>query len=394
MGFRSEAIFMKPRISEAEELELLQKMGFGEYIYEGKVPFEDADGHNRNGVYIGHCNESTYVIFEGIVLNHYNRKNPWEKALQDIYPEKEFLSIMNYEVACGYFYHYYKNGKTIRRKSGDDAFQYFNEGEELEIEKAYYEKKEVIDGEEFFYTKPWNEHETELDRWQACQIGGEVAFRLVEMIAGVHYCDDLIFDSELNQYVSKEKPSEPENSSQKPAESQSSFEKPLGPTPTFSSNAKPLPIHINYPTGFHPVEDNITVITSIELSATPDQIWQALIQIKQWDEWHPQTYNIRIVSTDTGRLKPRTRFRWNTAGIHLLSQVIDFQPARALSWISQGTGIKAFHAWQIIPTAEGTKVILEHTQKGWLSRLSHFFNPKKMEQYHLNWLECLQEKLQ
>lgn len=390
MGFRSEAIFMKPRISEAEELELLQKLGFGEYVYTGKTFFEEVDTHDRNGVYVGHCNDSTYLIFDGIIIDHFHTKeNPWEKALIEIYPDKEFLSIMNYEVACGFHYSYYKEGRTIRRKSGDYLNTRFNIGDELEIEKAYYVKKEFIEGEEYFYTKPWNDQNTELNRWRACQVGGEVAFNLVEMIAGVRYGHDLMFDSMVNRYSSKEQ--------QERVKHEGIFYYPTPLQPQLPKDPvviKNWPIQINYPAGFHPVEDNIAIITSIELPATPAQIWETLIRIKEWDEWHPQTYNIRIVSTDAGKLKIRSRFRWNTAGIHLLSQVVNFDPQRALSWTSEGLGIKAFHAWQLIPTEEGTKVILEHTQKGWLCRLSHFFYPKKMEQYHLNWLECLQQRIQ
>lgn len=391
MGFTSEAIFMKPAISEEEELELLEKIGLHNFVYQGQSFFEEADGRGRDsyGVYIGHCNDSTYIIFKGIIINYFHTKvNPWEKALIEIYPDKEFLSIMNYEVACGFHYSYHKDGRTIRRKSGEDIKIYFNEGEELEIEKEYYVQKEFIDGEEYFYTNSRNDQKIELERWSACQIGGEVAFKLVKMIAGVEYWHDLLFDSTVNHYRPKEAPPKVESVFQ--------FHSIILPQPQMVSNivdSNLQPVNIKYPIGFHPSESNISFVKSVEFSVTPDQIWEALVRVKEWDEWYPQVYNIRVIGSNASKLKIDSRFRWNTRGIHLLSQVANFEPKRVLSWASEGIGVKAFHVWQLIPTEGGTKVILEHTQKGWLCQLSHFIKPQKMEQYHLEWLNALQKLL-
>lgn len=159
-------------------------------------------------------------------------------------------------------------------------------------------------------------------------------------------------------------------------------------------DSNPQPVNIKYPIGFHPSENNISFVKSVEFPVTPDQIWEALVRVKEWDEWYPQVYNIRVIGSNASKLKIDSRFRWNTLGVHLVSQVIDFEPPRKISWVSKGWGIATFHAWQIMPTDTGSKITLEHTQKGWLSQLLHFFLPKRMEMYHLEWLECLQKKLQ
>lgn len=415
MGHSSEAIFMKPRITVEQELSLLKKLGLDNFVFKEKVWFEETmTSSRRNGVYIGHCNDSTFIVFDGVVANYIgfikDEFNPWEKILSSLYPNSAFLSILNFEGTCSYQYHYFKDAETVRKKAGVYPKLLSSIGEELEIEKEYYVKKETIDGQEIFFTKPWNEHETELHQWTHAQIGGEVAFRLVKIMAEVEYGHDFMFNSLVNQYLPNGELSiigawgldkklfqkypaliPPELIGQGIID-----EKVYEPTPkqSLSSNSNASnPIHINYPSGFHPVDAPISITGNVEISASPEKVWEVLIQIKNWDEWHLETYNIQIVSTDIGELKYRSKFRWNTLGVHLLSQVNDFEPSRKISWMSRGTGISSFHAWQLIPTEQGTKVIVENTQKGWLCQLHHRLWPQRMVAYHVDWLERLSKRV-
>lgn len=438
MGFSSEAIFMKPAISEEEEPGLLKKLGLDDLVICQKAPFEETMTHfKRRGVYIGHCGDCSYIVFDSVLVNYFgivtDKLNPWEQILSDIYPDKDFLSILNYDNTNAYSYHYFREGMTNRKKMGFHPTIHADIGEELELEKEYYVKKESVDGKEIFFTKPWNEQKTELDEWTHDQIGGSVAFHLVKMMAGVEYGHDLMFESYINQYLSEdaleiggwdldkrlfkkypalvpreiiglrifdERRYEPTGVSKfvpsKLIGLKNVDERKYEPNDD-SEVAKQVPrtpIHINYPSGFHPEENNFASIITVELDQYTQRVWEVLINIKEWDEWFPQIYNTRIVSTHTGQLKPSSRFRWNTLGVHLVSHVIDFESPRKISWSSKGWGITTFHAWQIMPTDSGSKITLEHTQKGWLSQLLHFFLPKRMEKYHLEWLECLQKKLQ
>ena len=49
MGFSSEAIFMKPGISEGEELGLLKKLGLEDLVICQKAHFEQIDLRGKNG---------------------------------------------------------------------------------------------------------------------------------------------------------------------------------------------------------------------------------------------------------------------------------------------------------------------------------------------------------
>lgn len=52
-----------------------------------------------------------------------------------------------------------------------------------------------------------------------------------------------------------------------------------------------------------------------------------------------------------------------------------------------------FRAWQLIPTEQGTKVIVENNQKGWLCQLHHRLRPQRMVAYHVDWLERLSKRV-
>ena len=64
----------------------------------------------------------------------------------------------------------------------------------------------------------------------------------------------------------------------------------------------------------------------------------------------------------------------------------EFTPSQRLAWDAKGIGILAYHAWLIIPTKKGCKVLTEETQHGWVCRLGKLFFPNRMYRYHQIWL--------
>ena len=196
MGFSSEAIFIKPGLTEQQETELLESLGFKEYVFNAEVDFSDADSRNKMGVYFGKCNGATYLIFDGA----YDAGRDVKRITSKL-NDHEFLSIMNYESSNSYGYHYIKNGKTIRFKEGFHPDVVKDIGEELAIEKEYYVKKEKENGTLYFYTQ--SDYNDELDKWTHDQIGGAVAFDLVKLITGVSYHHNDLFNSKACQYIPK-----------------------------------------------------------------------------------------------------------------------------------------------------------------------------------------------
>ncbi|MEL6560671.1 MAG: hypothetical protein AAFQ94_20935 [Bacteroidota bacterium] len=205
MGFSSEAIFIKPELSKEEQLTLLNNLGYSDYIDNGETYFEEADSRQKHGVYIGHINGATYVIYDGVYETGNRNKDQLtdtEQKIVDTFPNSEILSLINIESVNAYGNSYIKAGTPIRVKEGAHPHVITNYGEELLIEKDYYVKKEHIDGNEFFYTKN-HYQEGELNKWTHDQIGGSVAFELTKMIAGVSYTHDDIFYSEPHQFIPK-----------------------------------------------------------------------------------------------------------------------------------------------------------------------------------------------
>lgn len=204
MGFSSEAIFIKPVLTEKQEIEILEALGFNNYVLNSETGFDEANSRDKLGIYFGSCNGATYLIFNGVYST--DRKadglTEIESALAKNLRSHELLSIMNFETSNSYGYHYIKEGKTIRLKEGCHPVLAENIGDELDIEKDYYVKKEEIEGTQYFYTKS-NYKQDEFDKWTHDQIGGSVAFELVKMIAGVSYHHDDLFYSKARQYVPK-----------------------------------------------------------------------------------------------------------------------------------------------------------------------------------------------
>ncbi|MCX2743748.1 hypothetical protein OO013_07725 [Mangrovivirga sp. M17] len=202
MGFSSEAIFINSELSEPEEKEVLDLLGFSDYKKLGKARFDEADsGRLRNGVYVGKINGSTFFIFEGAYQSNRDKNNlsENENKLASRFPNKDILTIMNYEIANSYGYAYIKNGQLVRLKEGAHPDVSANFGNELEIERNYYVKKQQIDNCEYFLTE--SSQSKELNKWTHDQIGGSIAFELVKLMTGKNYMSDKMFRADIDNYI-------------------------------------------------------------------------------------------------------------------------------------------------------------------------------------------------
>ena len=149
---------------------------------------------------------------------------------------------------------------------------------------------------------------------------------------------------------------------------------------------------IIYPQEFDPRNAPVFVRNEIEISATPEKVWKWLVSAKTWPDWYQNASEIELINQTGDKLLSGSFFRWKTFGVRLKSEVVEFLPYQRIAWLAKGTGIQAYHAWLIIPTAPGCKVIMEETQSGWLCRLSHLFMPGRMHVFHQKWLEGLKHK--
>ncbi|MGF1637653.1 MAG: SRPBCC domain-containing protein [Cyclobacteriaceae bacterium] len=158
---------------------------------------------------------------------------------------------------------------------------------------------------------------------------------------------------------------------------------------TFSRKYNEAENRINWPKEFDPKISDFYVHNEIEINATPDQVWQLLIQAKDWISWYDGIQNIRFEDSIQVQLAKNTKVFWNSMGQSLNNTVVEFEPNKTLSWQFNEAKIQGYHAWVIIPTANGCRVITDESQTGKLAKLQKIFIPKKLMKQHDNWLKLL-----
>jgi len=149
---------------------------------------------------------------------------------------------------------------------------------------------------------------------------------------------------------------------------------------------------INYPAQFEPQNSPVFVHNEIQINASPESVWSWLTNAPSWPDWYFNAANIELLLQKGEQLENDSKFKWKTFGNNLESEVKEFVPNERIAWMAIGTGINAYHAWLIIPTLYGCKVITEETQHGWMCRLGKVLFPKRMFNYHQIWLEGLKAK--
>jgi uncharacterized protein YndB with AHSA1/START domain len=149
---------------------------------------------------------------------------------------------------------------------------------------------------------------------------------------------------------------------------------------------------INWPAEFDPKISDFYVHNEIEIYASPEIVWDLLINAKDWPEWYDGIQSIRFEDETQSALSPNTKVFWNSMGQSLNNEIMDFEPYQALSWQFKEKKIQGIHAWVIVPTATGCKVITDESQTGSLAKLQKIFLPNKLRKQHDKWLILLKQE--
>lgn len=204
MGHKTEAVFIQPKLNTDEETNLISSLGFEDYVFNSLVEFGEINSRNRFGLYIGTYQNTSFVAFDGVYTAKRTRDtmSQIETTISDLFPDKEFVNIMNYESSNSYGFHYFKNGKTIRLKEGFYPDLTHDVGDELEIEKQEFEKKVEIDNNTYYITKS-SYSENEHEKYTHDQIGGAVAFSLPKLFTGVKFDSNEMYATRPKQFIPK-----------------------------------------------------------------------------------------------------------------------------------------------------------------------------------------------
>jgi len=158
------------------------------------------------------------------------------------------------------------------------------------------------------------------------------------------------------------------------------------------SMAQSFSDQVNWPSGYGPSKSKFFVHNEIAIAAPADTVWRILVQAEAWPDWYEGAYNVSIVNSEKATLESNTVFMWNTMGLDFESIVKEFEAPYRLSWESKKKSIQGYHAWLIIPTSTGCRVITDESQNGWLTFFEKLFQPKKLKRLHDVWLRELKVK--
>jgi len=79
-------------------------------------------------------------------------------------------------------------------------------------------------------------------------------------------------------------------------------------------------------------------------------------------------------------------------GINFEPTIREFVPNERLAWQIDRRRLKAWHAWVILPTEHGVKLVTAETQNGFLTTMQKWFQPNRLLNFHELWLSLIKER--
>ncbi|MEM9372057.1 MAG: SRPBCC domain-containing protein [Planctomycetota bacterium] len=151
---------------------------------------------------------------------------------------------------------------------------------------------------------------------------------------------------------------------------------------------------INWPEAYRPEDAVFFVHNEIEIDAPPESVWRSLIDAERWPSWYRGATGVRVEGGEGGHLALGSEISWRTMDQDFVSRVIEFEPPYRLSWESRKGSIQGYHAWLIVPTGTGSRVITDESQHGFLAHMQKLFLPNKLRLLHDEWLTGLKARVE
>lgn len=150
---------------------------------------------------------------------------------------------------------------------------------------------------------------------------------------------------------------------------------------------------IIWPEEFHPEKSKFYVHNEIEINASPQVVWGILINAKEWHTYYKGAQSpIKFVDTTAKTLQDGLTFKFHTMGLKFQPVINEFVPNERLAWTSRIKSIQGYHAWVIVPTDNGCRLITAESQNGFLTFMQKVFQPKKLLKLHDEWLRLIKER--
>lgn len=148
-----------------------------------------------------------------------------------------------------------------------------------------------------------------------------------------------------------------------------------------------------WPEEFNPAKAKWYVYNEIGINAKPEVVWNILIDAKKWHTFYKGVESpIEYLDTTATNLRNGLAFKLHTMGLRLTPLIKEFVPNERMAWEVRRGNLTAYHAWVIIPTPNGCRLITPEAQNGFLTFLQKVFVPNKLLNLHEHWLEVIKTR--
>ena len=123
------------------------------------------------------------------------------------------------------------------------------------------------------------------------------------------------------------------------------------------------------------------ITTTVEILASPAQVWAVLVDVERWPDWTPTVTAIERL--DTGPLILGSRTRIHQPRLRpAVWQVTEFDPSRGIFiWQSRSPGVVATAAHLLQPLPAGCLSVHSAHFSGIVAPLAHIAAGKLTQQY-------------
>lgn len=148
-----------------------------------------------------------------------------------------------------------------------------------------------------------------------------------------------------------------------------------------------------WPDEFNPEKASWYINNEIEIYAEPEVVWNILIDARQWHTFYKGVQSpVEYLDSTANCLRNGLSFKMHTMGLHLIPQIKEFVPNERMAWEVRRRNLTAYHAWVIVPTAKGCRLITPEAQNGFLTFLQKLFQPNKLLKLHDVWLQAIKNR--
>lgn len=149
---------------------------------------------------------------------------------------------------------------------------------------------------------------------------------------------------------------------------------------------------IDWPADYTPADAAFYLHHEIDIAASPEVVWSVIVEAESWPDWYSGASDVSVENSPTGALDAEAVFHWRTMGLSFASEIDTFEPYTRLSWESRKRVIRGYHAWLLVPTETGCRLVTDEAQHGFLAVMQRWFLPNRLSNFHAEWLAAIKTR--